>query len=208
MQELYKLSVSLTFAVLLIPSWSLTLWVSPSEEHPAFPSVPCLLLVPDKAYCWVYFPHLALNPPFLLLSFFQWNSTTSFSCKTLCGLSHLACPLLSVWECTADETPASPQLLPKFQTFTHFCLLLPFRTIFQQIKFIRSYSFWIIGLFYHAHKKADNGQTEDASELQTSIPSLFSCLFLLSFPYGLACLFYTSKVSSFGWEPLLFFPII
>lgn len=131
-------ALCLTFAVLLIPCWSLTLWVSASEKHPTSPPVPCLLLAPENAHCWHYFPHLALKPPFHLLSFFQWNSTTSFSCKTLCGLSHLACPLLSLWECAADETPASCQFLPKFQTFTHLCLLLLFRIIFQQIKFIRS----------------------------------------------------------------------
>lgn len=44
---------------------------------------------------WDYFPPLALKPPFVLLSFFQWNSTTSFSCKVLCVLSQLACPLLN-----------------------------------------------------------------------------------------------------------------
>lgn len=91
-----------------------------------------------NAHYWDDFPPLALKPPFLLLSFFQWNPTTSLSCKILCCLSHLACPLLSVWECTADETPVSRQLLPKFQTFTHFCLLLLFRMVFQQIIFFKS----------------------------------------------------------------------
>lgn len=131
-------ALCLTFGVLLITSWSITSWVSASEEHPASPPVPCFLLAPGNAHCWDDFPLLALKSPFLLLSFFQWNSTTSFSCKTLCGLSHLACPLSSLWEYTADETPASCQLLPKFQTFTRSCLFLLFRIVFQQINFSKS----------------------------------------------------------------------